>query len=246
MNELLWISTLTGLTTVIGAGTTLFIGTPGQKLMAFYLGLSAGIMATVIAVDLLPATFHGADWYGGILGMSVGFLVIKLLHHIMRAWGKHSGQEGTEKKKAKDWHGAGWMMAAALAFHHIPEGVAIGAGFQAHHHTGVMLALSMSLHNIPEGIGLAAPFLLGDMRRWHIVLIAFFISLCIPVGAWLGELYFTATPQAITFGMAFAIGAMVYLIWKELGPSGLRMHALSAQFGMLVSLIAMAILHAFV
>ncbi|MBJ3773810.1 ZIP family metal transporter, partial [Klebsiella pneumoniae] len=80
----------------------------------------------------------------------------------------------------------------------IPEGIAIGAGFQAHHSAGVMIALSMSLHNIPEGIGLAAPFLLGKMRRRSILLLAFLISLSIPAGAWLGGMYFMSSPEAIT------------------------------------------------
>lgn len=247
MSELLFISTLAGLTTVIGVLITLFIGTPGRKLMAFYFGLSTGIMALVVAVELLPATLWKGEVYGAFLGMVMGFMLLKLLHHLMgmRSAGSDSTQARPRHNDVQEWRRAGWMMAAALAFHHVPEGIAIGAGFQAHHHAGVMIALSMSLHNIPEGMGLAAPFLLGCMRERWILLFAFFISLCIPAGAWIGGFYFTSSPQAVTFGMAFAAGAMVYLIWKELGPAGLRMHTLSAQFGMLVSLVGMLLLHIF-
>jgi ZIP family zinc transporter len=242
--ELLLISAGTGLTTVVGALMTLFVGMPGRKLMAFYLGMSAGIMGLVILADLLPAAFRGGEWFGVLLGITVGFLLLKILRHIMSAHGKHGAEHsGEHRRTPQEWRGSGWMMAAALAFHHVPEGVAIGAGFQTHHHAGVMIALSMSLHNIPEGVGLAAPFLLGSMRRRSILLLAFLISLSIPVGAWLSGLYFMSTPQAITFGMSFAIGAMAYLVWKELGPAGLAMHALSAQLGMLVSLAAMMLLH---
>ncbi|CEH30718.1 ZIP family metal transporter [Aneurinibacillus migulanus] len=241
MNELLLISMGTGLTTVIGALLTLVMGMPGRRLMAFYLGMSAGIMALVILADLLPAALQEGKWYGVLLGMSVGVLLLRLLHH-NRGAHESDSKEGY-KRTSRDWRGAGWLMAAALALHHVPEGIAIGAGFQAHHSAGVMIALSMSLHNIPEGIGLAAPFLLGKMRRRSILLLAFLISLSIPAGAWLGGLYFMSSPEAITFGMSFAIGAMAYLVWKELGPTGLAMHRLSAQFGMLLSLIAMALLH---
>jgi ZIP family zinc transporter len=242
MTELMLISVGTGLTTVIGALTTLFIGIPGRKLMAFYLGMSAGIMGLVILVDLLPAAFRNEKWYGAFLGISAGMLLLHLLHYIMGAGRNHSIQyDGT--RDSQGWQTAGWLMALALAFHHIPEGMAIGAGFQAHHRAGVMIALSMSLHNIPEGIGLAAPFLLGSMKRRSILLLSFLISLCIPVGAWLGSLYFMSSTEAITFGMSFAVGAMAYLVWKEIGPAGIAMHTLSAQFGMLLSLVAMMLLH---
>ncbi|MBN6187082.1 ZIP family metal transporter [Aneurinibacillus sp. BA2021] len=246
MNELLLISLGTGLTTVLGVFVTLVAGLPGRRLMAFYLGMSAGIMALVILVDLLPAALRGREWYGVLLGVSVGVLLLHLLHHMMGRHGSSSAHAGSlldVERTSVSWRGAGWLMAAALAFHHIPEGAAIGAGFQAHHHAGTMIALSMSLHNIPEGIGLAAPFLLGKMRRRFILLLGFAISLCIPLGAWLGGIYFAASPASVTFGMSFAVGAMAYLVWKELGPTGLALDRLSAQGGMLVSLLAMVLLH---
>ena len=242
MAELLFISTVTGLTTVAGALTALFSGKPGPKLMAFYLGLSAGIMALVMMVDLLPAALSGGEPFGILLGFSVGLLMLISLHRVM---GSMAGSASRHKKQTYEyWRQAGWMMGVALALHHIPEGIAIGAGFQAHHHAGVMLALSMALHNIPEGIGLAAPLLLGQLRRRSIVMFSFLVSLCIPLGAWLGSMYFIANPQTIAFGMAFAAGAMSYLVIWELGPSGLRLHPLSVQFGMLISLMVMLILHA--
>ncbi|WCN38046.1 ZIP family metal transporter [Aneurinibacillus uraniidurans] len=244
MIELLVISTVTGLTTVAGALTTLLAGKPGTKLMAFYLGLSAGIMALVIVADLLPAALSGGETYGILLGLLVGVVMLRTLHYGMdRMAGEALASARTEPTPAH-WRQAGWMMGIALALHHIPEGIAIGAGFEAHRHIGVLLALSMALHNIPEGIGLAAPLLLGKLRPRLILLFSFLVSLCIPFGAWLGGIYFTASPQAVAFGMAFAAGAMSYLVLWELGPSGIRLHRLSAQFGMLISLVAMLILHA--
>lgn len=199
-------------------------------------------MALVMAADLLPAALSGGDPIGILLGLSVGITMLVVLHRVM---GNMSGAVLAHGRRTPGyWRQAGWVMGAALALHHIPEGVAIGAGFQAHHHAGVMLALSMALHNIPEGVGLAAPFLLGQLSRRWIVLFSFLISLCIPLGAWLGSMYLTASPQTVAFGMAFATGAMGYLVFREIGPSGLRLHPLSAQFGMLVSLLVMLILHA--
>lgn len=240
MSELLFISTLTGLTTMVGAGATLFVGTPGKKLMAFYLGLSAGMMALVTALDLLPASLRDGDVYGTLLGAAMGLIFLMVVQKLMDRFYPH---HHVGEMNATSWRKSGWMMTMAIALHHIPEGIAIGAGFHAHHSIGAMIALSMSLHNIPEGIGLSAPLLMGELGRWRILFISFLISLCIPLGAWLGELYFTATPQAITFGMAFACGAMAYIIIKEMGPTSLRLHPLSAQIGMVVSLIAMLLLH---
>jgi ZIP family zinc transporter len=242
MSELLIISTLTGLTTLIGAVATLFIGTPGKKLMAFYLGLSTGMMTLVSVIDLLPASLRNGDLYGTLLGVCMGLIFLLVVQKMMNRFYPHPHLELVEQDSSL-WRKTGWMMAIAIALHHIPEGIAIGAGFHAHHSIGAMIALSMSLHNIPEGIGLSAPLILGQLGRLRILIIAFLISLCIPLGAWLGELYFTSSPQAITFGMAFACGAMGYIIVKEMGPASIRLHPVSAQLGMFVSLIAMVILH---
>lgn len=240
MSELIFISTLTGLTTMVGAGSTLFVGTPGKKLMAFYLGLSAGMMVLVTALDLLPASLKDGDVYGTFLGVAMGLVFLMIVQKLMDRFypHQHSGE-----MNVSSWRRSGWMMTLAIAFHHIPEGIAIGAGFHAHHSIGAMIALSMSLHNIPEGIGLSAPLMMGELGKLRILLISFFISLCIPLGAWIGELYFTSTPHAITFGLAFASGAMAYIVLKEMGPTSLRLHPLSAQIGMVVSLIAMLVLH---
>lgn len=240
MSELLFISTLTGLTTLVGAIMTLFVGSPGKKLMAFYLGLSAGMMALVSGIDLLPASLRDGDLYGTLLGVAIGIVFLMVVQKIMDSFYPH---HHVAEMDANTWRKSGWMMALAIALHHIPEGIAIGAGFHAHQSIGAMIALSMSLHNIPEGIGLSAPLLMGELGKLRILFIAFLISLCIPLGAWLGELYFTSTPQAITFGMAFACGAMVYIIMKEMAPTSLKLHPLSAQLGMLVSLVAMVFLH---
>lgn len=240
MSELLMISTLTGLTTLLGAATTLFIGTPGKKLMAFYLGLSTGMMTLVSVIDLLPASLRDGDLYGTLLGICMGLIFLLVVQKTMNHFYPYA--EMMEKDLSL-WRKTGWMMTIAIALHHIPEGIAIGAGFHAHHSIGAMIALSMSLHNIPEGIGLSAPLILGQLGKGAILLVAFLISLCIPLGAWLGELYFTSSPQAITYGMAFACGAMAYIIIKEMGPASIRLHPLSAQLGMLFSLVLMIILH---
>jgi zinc transporter, ZIP family len=241
MTQTVFISMMTGFTTMLGSLVILFIGPPGRKLLAFYLGLSAGVMMLVVLIDLLPAALRDEDVYGALLGCGAGVVCLMLVHKVS-AWVQRN-QDGGLSYSEGIWRKAGWMMTAAIAMHHIPEGIAIGAGFQAQESVGVMIALSMSLHNIPEGIGFTVPLLMGRIAKPVILLLAFFISLCIPLGAWLGELYFTSTPWAITFGLAFAAGSMAYIVWKEIAPSGLKQHQLSAQAGMLAGLIAMIALH---
>ncbi|WCK54360.1 ZIP family metal transporter [Aneurinibacillus sp. Ricciae_BoGa-3] len=241
MTETVFISMMTGLTTLLGSMVILFIGPPGRKLLAFYLGLSAGVMTLVIFVDLLPASLRDEDVYGALLGCCAGVACLMFVHKAADFAQRKTGNGRNDSEGM--WRKAGWMMTIAIAMHHIPEGIAIGAGFQAHESIGVMIALSMSLHNIPEGIGFTVPLLMGRIPKLVILLLAFIISLCIPLGAWLGELYFSSTPWAITFGLAFAAGAMAYIVWKEIAPSGLKQDRLSAQAGMLAGLAVMVALH---
>lgn len=118
------------------------------------------------------------------------------------------------------------LIFAAMFVHSIPEGVAIGVGYTSETvvdtKLGHYLALAIALHNIPEGLAVAVPLRAGGAK----------ISTCF----WLATL--TSIPQPIAsipacmaswffhplmpFLMAFAAGAMIYLILIELIPSAYK------------------------
>lgn len=240
--ELFILSTLTGVTTMLGAIAALLFGQPGRRILAFYLGLSAGIMLLVIAVDLLPAAFDQGPMEAVGIGLGMGLLLMILIYEgLQRLMGD---QPISVNPKKREYLRMGAMIALAIGMHNVPEGIAIGAGFETEHKLGVLMALSIALHNIPEGIGMAIPLVLAGMKKSRVIILSLAISLCIPAGAWLGKSFFVGSPFFVAMGIAFAAGAMGFIVWKEIGPTSVKYHRLFAQLGMLSSLILIYIIHA--
>ncbi len=117
-----------------------------------------------------------------------------------------------------------------MAFHSIPEGVAVGVGFgsEGHHEQleglGLYIALAISIHNMPEGLAVALPMRSRGASIGKCFLLAFLTSLPQPIAAvpaslavWIFE------PLMLPF-LGFAAGAMMYLVIVELIPDALATH----------------------
>lgn len=237
------LSVLTGLMTTFGVMLALFYGEPSKKTLAFYLGFAAGIMSALIAFDLLPAAFRLGPVEAVGIGLGGGLLfMIIVCEALNRETDVQPVRRRFAMKRSEYWR-MGVAMSLAIAVHHVPEGIAIGAGLQAGHGLGTRIALSIALHNISEGMGLAMPFLMAGMKKRALALLSLAISLSVPLGAWLGKKWFVGSPFMIGAGMAFAAGAMGFLVWKELVPISFKRHRSLALTGMTLSFALMILIH---
>lgn len=140
-------------------------------------------------------------------------------------------------------HTAGLVLAAAVALHNVPVGMAIGATFAgaAHGGGGVLAALIIGLHNIPEGMSIAAPLLAGGGKPAGAVGIAALSGLPTILGALAGYGAGTMNPLVLAVSLSFAAGAMLYVIFGELLPESehlwqSRLSGLSTMLGMLLGM----------
>ena len=139
-------------------------------------------------------------------------------------------------------HTAGLVLAAAVALHNMPVGMAIGATFAgAEREGGILAALIIGLHNIPEGMSIAAPLLAGGSKPASAIGIAALSGLPTILGALLGYGAGTMNPLLLAISLSFAAGAMLYVIFGELLPEGEhlwqnRLSGLSTMLGMLLGM----------
>jgi len=139
-------------------------------------------------------------------------------------------------------HTAGLVMAAAVALHNMPVGMAIGATFaSAARDGGALAALIIGLHNIPEGMSIAAPLLAGGGKPAGAVGVAALSGLPTIFGALLGYGAGTMNPLLLAVSLSFAAGAMLYVIFGELLPESehlwqSRLSGLSTMLGMLLGM----------
>ncbi|MEG2361337.1 MAG: ZIP family metal transporter [Christensenella sp.] len=206
--------------TGIGAITVFFIKIKGKQISAVLMGLSAGIMLSVVAFDMLPESVEAAGLGMALIWFAVGgaalFLVNKIMPH-------HDIGVGDDAKlvselKEKRLVRSGLLLAIGIAVHNLPEGFALGSGLVSVSGFGIGLALLLFVHNIPEGMGLAIPLKLGGVKYGRILSVAMLAALPMAVGAFLGALMGNISSAVLGGSVAFGGGAMLYLTFSEILP----------------------------
>ena len=162
----------------------------------------------------------------------------------------HSGDDSMCACGSHTLRTAGLVLAAAVALHNMPVGMAIGATFAGHghavNHSGVLAALIIGMHNIPEGMSITVPLLTGGTKAPRAVAIAAVSGLPTIAGALLGFTAGTANPLLLSISLSFAAGAMLYVVFGELLPESehLWQHRLSGLATMAGLLLGLALIGA--
>lgn len=235
MENLILISLISGLATSFGAFFVIALGKPKDKLLAFFLGIAAGIMLAVVVFDLLPASFI----YGGVNSTAIGFLLGCLLLYgldfvLTKVY--PSAANGTRYSQSY-FRKLGYLIAIGIALHDLPEGMAIAVGYEANQKLGLVIALAVSLHNIPEGMAIAAPLQMGYLRRRNILFLAIFVSIFTPIGTLWGISLINSTKDFIAPLLSLAAGAMTYIIKDELWPALQGPHANVSRLGLIMGFL---------
>ncbi len=131
----------------------------------------------------------------------------------------------------------GFLIFLGIAIHNLPEGLAIGAGLEASPELGMYIAIAIGLHNIPEGIAVAGPLRAGGLSVIKVLFLTLLAGLMAPVGAAIGLLFFGISPLFVAGGLAFASGAMVYIVHDELIPQAHSLHSHIAIGGLMTGLL---------
>jgi ZIP family zinc transporter len=237
MHEAILYSALAGLSTVIGSVMVLFFSLK-RKMIACSLGISAGVMLTVVYTALLPAAFIHGNFSHLWIGMIVAILLMVLLH--LLPFSKVEG-EGDSSHFAR----LGFFLVLAVAMHNAPEGIAIGIGFETAEHMGHTLALAMIVHNIPEGIGIAVPLVAAGRHPLVIFLLSLFCAATLPIGTWVGMNYLTSSPDVVSIGLIFAATTMIWIVICEICPKAFNLDKRNALSGLGIGALFMYIIHLF-
>lgn len=241
MTASILIPLLSGLATGLGGAVVLFRGSSGLKGLSLLLGAAAGIGFTIVFFDLLPSAVEfgsygiaAAGFFSGVvLGRIVDFMLPHLhigescpscSHERLRIVNCHAAGGGTLKKTA-------YLLATGMSLHNLPEGLAIGAGFEANEKIGLMLALAIGLHNIPEGMALAGLLRTSGQKKVNAVIVTSVVGLFIPAGAYVSQGLFMISRGSISFLLALGAGTLLYVVWSELIPESCKMHRVFSRVG---------------
>lgn len=221
--------------TALGAGGVFMTRTVSRKLLDVMLGFAAGVMIAASFWSLLAPAISYAEEQGGVpswLPAVVGFLLggvflygmDKVLPHLHPSLADIASEQPEGFKST--WRRS-VLLVSAVTLHNIPEGLAVGVAFGAAAHAGeptaalagVTLALGIGLQNFPEGMAVSMPLRGEGLSQWQSFMYGQASGIVEPIAAVLGAAAVLLITPLLPYALAFAAGAMIFVVVEELIPS---------------------------
>lgn len=219
--------------TALGASGVLIFRQMSRRLLDGMLGFAAGVMiAASIWSLLLPAIDHAREqghsgWVQAAIGFLLGGIVLRgadaILPHLHLLAPRHEA-EGRETT----WRRA-TLLVMAITLHNIPEGLAVGVAFGAVGQSetatfaaATALAIGIGLQNFPEGIAVAMPLRGEGVSRRRSLWYGQLSAAVEPFAAIIGAMAVIYVQPILPYALAFAAGAMMFVVIEELIPESQR------------------------
>ena len=227
MNPILFVILLTAATGVgglaLGGVLAALIKRESPRGTSLLLSFTAGLMLSIVALDMVPEAIESAPWLPMTpVVLVLGFVVTYLLNCWIDKSAHHEDQYNPHHCSCghHDLHTAGIVLAAAVALHNVPVGMAVGAtvAVQGICLASVLAAVTIGLHNLPEGMSIAIPLLHDGAKTWKAIAVAALSGVPTVLGALAGYFVGNQAPAALAAALALAGGAMLYVVFFELLP----------------------------
>ena len=223
------------------------------RLQKSLLGFASGVMVAASVWSLLiPAMEMEADsgkWsvlpaaVGFLLGMGFLLLIDELTPHLHIGTEKPEGMRSHLSKTA--------MLALAVTIHNLPEGMAVGVVFAGADNdatnislaSALAVAIGIAIQNVPEGAIISMPMRAAGNSRWRSFLIGSLSGAVEPIGAIAILLLASLLMPVLPYMLAFAAGAMFYVVVEELIPEASNgQHSNLSTIGFAVGFVLMMVL----
>lgn len=216
-------SLIAGLATFVGALPILGVRKLSQGAIALLLGLGGGVMLAATAFSLIipgteAAIALGYSQFQAALmmatGLALGGIFLSLAHLLPH---EHfiKGSEGKSPRQLAKI----WLFIIAITLHNFPEGLAVGVSFGGESFAGgISTALGIGLQNMPEGLVVAVSLVSAKYSVNYALGITLLTGLVEPLGGIVGATVVTTAENILPWAMAFAAGAMLFVICDEIIP----------------------------
>ncbi len=221
--------------TALGASLVFFFKEINKKVLNGMLGFAAGVMIAASYWSLLAPGIELAEelgqtaWLTAAIGFLAGgaflYIIDKLLPHL------HMGLKTSQAEGIKTSWQRSVLLVLAITLHNIPEGLAVGVAFGAAA-TGqiatasvagaIALAIGIGLQNFPEGAAVSIPLRREGFGRFKAFFYGQASGIVEPIAGVLGALAVISMRPMLPYALAFAAGAMIYVVIEELIPEAQR------------------------
>ena len=220
--------------TSLGASMVFFFKTINKRVLNSMLGFAAGVMIAASFWSLLKPSIEMAEkngsipWVPALIGFLSGgaFLLIVdlILPHL------HLGLSTDKAEGIKTSWQRSVLLVMAITLHNIPEGLAVGVAFGALAHNpdpgmlagAVALAIGIGLQNFPEGAAISIPLRREGFSRLKAFNYGQLSGIVEPMAGLLGAYLVLSITPLLPYALAFAAGAMIFVVVEELIPESQR------------------------
>jgi len=208
-----------GIGTCIGGLLSIFIRNPSDKIVSCLLSFAAGIMLSIISLDLLPKSYEVSGFFIVTLGLCCGLLIIFFAEEMIpsRRINKYVGRK-------QEFFKMGMVIMVSLSLHNFPEGVALGSSYVYSRDIGIKMGILIAAHNIPEGMTIGVPLIMAGVSPFHVLLLTLLTGLPTAFGAILGEVLGHISNHFIGFCLSAAASSMLYVTANQLIPEANILH----------------------
>lgn len=216
--------------TALGASTVFFFTTVSRTLLDGMLGFAAGVMIAASFWSLLAPAIEMAEasgvpsWLPAVVGFLLGgaflYAVDAVLPHV------HANMRTEDAEGLSTTWQRSVLLVLAITMHNIPEGLAVGVAFgavasglpSASLAGAVALAIGIGLQNFPEGMAVSVPLRRENVSRKRAFWYGQLSGMPEPIAGVIGALAVITMQPILPYALAFAAGAMIYVVVEELIP----------------------------
>ena len=239
------------------AGAALVFGTKNvpRGLLDSMLGFAAGVMIAASFWSLLAPAIELSEggalpvWVPPVVGFLAGGIFLRLLDRLLPHL--HPGMKMSDAEGIHTSWRRSVLLVAAITLHNIPEGLAVGVAFgavglgisegvpEATLGAAVALAIGIGLQNFPEGTAVAMPLRREGMSRGKSFFYGQLSAVVEPVAAVVGAAAVILATPILPYALAFAAGAMIFVVAEELVPEAKRGSPDIAAMALMVGFVVM-------
>ncbi|MDR0696774.1 MAG: ZIP family metal transporter [Christensenellaceae bacterium] len=240
--------------TIIGAAFSFFSGKQVKpKTQKLFLGFASGVMiASAVWSLLIPATEYSRDlampyWLPALVGFLLGAVFLFLMDKLLPHW--HAQANSPEGPKSK--LGKSAKLVFAVTLHNFPEGLAVGLAFTLAgagdsstitQSGAIALAVGIAIQNIPEGAVISMPLRNEGLSKTKSFLYGAASGIAEPIAGVIGAVAAVIVVAIIPWALAFAAGAMIYVVVDELVPDASSKHSDVGTLGAIAGFALMMVL----
>jgi ZIP family zinc transporter len=216
--------------TALGAATVFFFKTISKKVLDGMLGFAAGVMIAASFWSLLAPAIELSEqmglrpWIPPVIGFIAGGIFLRIADRIMPHL--HIGDPIEKAEGVKTSLKKSSLLVLAITLHNIPEGLAVGVAFgavaagipSATLGAAMALAVGIGIQNFPEGTAVAVPLRREGFSRKKAFFYGQLSGFVEPISGVLGAWLVLAMRPILPFMLAFAAGAMIFVVVEEAIP----------------------------